>query len=479
MARKISKTNAKSSDRFDAFINIYSGLGNPNRDSIASSIFCRTTELTDAQLEALYKGFDAAARACDALPEEAMKMGFELKIGADAAVKDDLQTEDYNSEQSDAEREEIRNIMMVLDEHSFHKKLLDVDIFSRVFGGAALYIGADDGLAQMEPLDKENINDILFFRVLDKRDLTVESWYEDPLNPKYDTPEMYRINASRNGLQIKSDDQLIHESRLVVLQGTRASTRDLIDNAGWSESILLKIYETLQQYSVVWQSTSHVMKNQSQAVFKMAGLIESVTKDINYAQNRLAEMDLILSSNNSIVLDSNENEDYKRDAYSFNGVPQILELFMIRMAAAVKLPVAIFNGQTPGGLNSTGESDMRIFYDSVKAHQKDILKPAIEKCVELIFLAKNGPTKGKEPDNWSICFPSLWQMTDLEKAEIRKLDAESRKFNAEADLIIKQAESPPSAPTPTTLDEAEISKLQAETDKLVAEIEILKEIKDA
>ena len=53
------------------------------------------------------------------------------------------------------------------------------------------------------------------------------------------------------------------------------------------------------------------------------------------------------------------------------------------------------------------------------------LKPVLEKLTRYIMLSKDGPFSGIEPDNWSIQFVPLWQNTEEQEANIRKIVAET------------------------------------------------------
>jgi hypothetical protein len=88
-------------------------------------------------------------------------------------------------------------------------------------------------------------------------------------------------------------------------------------------------------------------------------------------------------------------------------------------------------GQAPAGLNATGESDVRWFYDSIKAQQNTVLRPAINKLVQLAFHALKIP----EPANWTIRFNPLWQMTEEQQAAIRKTQAETDAIYINAGVV--------------------------------------------
>jgi phage-related protein (TIGR01555 family) len=95
------------------------------------------------------------------------------------------------------------------------------------------------------------------------------------------------------------------------------------------------------------------------------------------------------------------------------------------VAAAAEMPVTILFGRSPAGLNATGESDIRAWYDTVVDAQTDQLKPALERLLKLIFAAKDSPTSGAIPERWTIEFNPLWQPTEKEQAETLKLKADT------------------------------------------------------
>jgi SPP1 gp7 family putative phage head morphogenesis protein len=76
-------------------------------------------------------------------------------------------------------------------------------------------------------------------------------------------------------------------------------------------------------------------------------------------------------------------------------------------------------------MNATGESDVRLWYDTIQGRQATILRPRTERLLRLLWLAKDGPTGGVEPQAWSHEYHSLWQSTPSEQAALRKAVAET------------------------------------------------------
>jgi phage-related protein (TIGR01555 family) len=102
---------------------------------------------------------------------------------------------------------------------------------------------------------------------------------------------------------------------------------------------------------------------------------------------------------------------------------------MLRLAAAARLPVSLLMGQAPAGMNATGESDIRFFYDQVRAEQ-EALKPKLERLIKIISANDNAKV--------SIEFPALWQMTDREKAELRRMEAETDRIYLQEGVLLPE-----------------------------------------
>jgi phage-related protein (TIGR01555 family) len=120
---------------------------------------------------------------------------------------------------------------------------------------------------------------------------------------------------------------------------------------------------------------------------------------------------------NTVLIDSKEK--FERITTPMSGLPEMLDRFCNRLAAATKTPVTLLMGQAPAGLNATGKADMQFFADQVRAEQKKKMRRQLTRIIKLLFLAKNGPTKGVAPEKWSIKFNPLTQLSPLEEATMR------------------------------------------------------------
>jgi hypothetical protein len=134
-------------------------------------------------------------------------------------------------------------------------------------------------------------------------------------------------------------------------------------------------------------------------------------------------MDLIrlMQSNEGLTLLDSE-DDFIPTHYTFAGLDQVLLSFGEQLSGATGIPLVRLFGQSPAGLNSTGESDLRTYYDTIKATQEiDLRHPLMKICGVLSRSLFGEPL----PGNFWFEFAPLWELSDMEKADIASKDTAS------------------------------------------------------
>jgi phage-related protein (TIGR01555 family) len=133
-------------------------------------------------------------------------------------------------------------------------------------------------------------------------------------------------------------------------------------------------------------------------------------------------MDLCKSVFRSLYFDA--DEDYIRETLQLGGVDSVLYIIMMLVSADTGYPITRLFGVSPAGMNATGESDMRNYYDKVRSRQQRVLKPIILKIAKIISEWQKLP----EP---FIEFRPLKQMSEKEQAELEKIQADKDKAVAD------------------------------------------------
>ena len=366
----------------DGWTNPFTGFGIVGRDRTQAGFFSRSFRLDDEQLSAMYYGDDLAATLVDTFPTEMLRQGYTVDDDEDEALLEE-------------------------------GKKLDVDcriqeglVWGGLFGGALLIMGFKGGNPQMPA--PESPRGLAFLNVVDRRHVTVERWYSDPMAPKFGQPEIYRISS------IEGKSYAIHESWTVRFEGPKTDPYERRQLSGWTYSVLQRPYEAMRQFSGAWQSAGHLLSEASIGVFKLDGLMGQIASgQLKNLQTRMVFADMSKSTMRSLMLDS-KNEDYSRVNTTLAGASDLLDRFMMRMSAASGIPVSVLMGRSAAGMNATGESDFRSFYGAVASRQTKELKPILERVWGLIA--------GRPVE---IDFNPLWQPTAQEESAIDKTIAET------------------------------------------------------
>lgn len=394
-----SELRDKLSARLDAWQNIVNGLntsGEGSNSRLANfQFYAQGIGRNPGWLESLYYADDMAQKICRKPAEHMLRERPKVNLG-EATLAASTQI-----------------LQSKLDELDVYPKLIQALTWENVFGGAAILIGADDGRDPSEPLDVNAVESVDFLTVFTPRDLTARDYYKNPLSPKWGKPETYSFTeASLTG-------QVFHETRFLTFLGGMVTAQQRQSLQGWGLSKLDAVYSPLQIYNSVWISLAELVQDASQGIFgfeDLAGLLAD--EGAERLVQRMVLLDKARSIVNAVMIDKNL-ESFDRVATNFSNLPELTDRMTVRLAAAAEIPVAILVGREPSGLNATGEADVRNWYDQVAASRRSALNPKLEYLLHVILRSKDGPTKGVEPDNWTVDYPSLWQPTPSEDADVK------------------------------------------------------------
>lgn len=104
-----------------------------------------------------------------------------------------------------------------------------------------------------------------------------------------------------------------------------------------------------------------------------------------------------------------------------NGLDALQAQSQEQMCAVSSIPLVKFTGITPSGLNASSDGEIRVFYDGIKADQENLFRDNLKRVIDIIQLSEFGDI---DPDI-SFEFIPLYEMSDLEKATVRKMDADT------------------------------------------------------
>lgn len=398
LLHRVKTVHGDSIARGDGWQNVLTGLGICGRDKKMNGQFLLTKILAQQELDQMYRTDGLTRRIIDLFSNEMIRQGWEI------------------------EGDQEGQCLLKLEELKSNLHLTNLIKWARLYGGAVCVMGIADGLALDEPVDENAIRNIEWLHVFDRyQSFSRDGTFEADLNsPNYGYPNVYTINDNRTGAVF-----YVHYSRILRVDWSILPPRWQNFNNGWGDPLMQSIYEELRNYASVFSSTATMMQDFVNAILSIPDLSSIMASQCG-EQNlmkRLNIFNLAKSMTNLGIIDANEK--YEKVTTNVSGISEILDRFMISLSAVCGIPVTLLFGRSAAGMNSTGDNDVRNFYDAVKQEQECKLKPVLEKLIRYIMLSKDGAFLGVEPDNWSIQFVPLWQNTEEQEAIVRKIVAET------------------------------------------------------
>lgn len=394
----------------DGWRNLFTGLGG-KADKRKHTRAIPNGLLTDMELETIYADDGLGAKIVDLLPEDMLKKGWHYEFENQKEGMEDV------SKQYDE----------FFDYISAYDKIMKALKWARLYGGGILILGAYDGEDMDKPLNIKKIKDFENLKFVPRNNIMYGTirWQMDSTQPRYGKPEIYPVEY-RVG-----DDFIIkniHHSRVIELHGIEIPTSQAsiipAEYRYWGLSILQRVHENLKDIAGAFSSLSNLMQEVSIGKFKfidLADILASPDGD-KMIQKRLQTMDLTKSVFHSVIMDS--GEEYIRDTISFTGISDVMYQFFMMICASSHYPMTRLFGISPGGLNSTGDSDTYQYYDTVEAKQKTELLPILNRLVSIY-------SEWKNIEKPKIVFNPLEQMTEKEQAEVDEKNANTERMKAE------------------------------------------------
>lgn len=418
----------------DKLVNLVANLGT-ERDKASSSIYAPTL-LGEQELSNAYRGAWLPRKIVDIPPLDA--------------------TRRWRGWQ--ASKEQIEKLEAEEKRLDVRRKVKQAMTRARLFGGAAIYIGTGDRDTSL-PLDPARVGKggIKYLTVMSKRKLAPGDIEQDPQSDLFDRPKWYTLTGS----QIR-----VHPSRLILFIGAELPDPELDVGVeyGWGDSVLQSILDTIKQSDSTMANVASLVFEAKVDVIKIPDFMNQL-QDKEFEKRVLERLRLAAMAkgiNGQILLDAQEESDSK--SASFGSLPDIIDRFLQAVAGAADIPLTRLAGQSPAGMSSTGESDLRNYYDRIQAMQELDMRPALSTLDECLIRSALGARDPKIHYAWL----PLWQPTAAEKSENGKRTAETIKTLSESKLFPEEALS--AAATTVLVEESVLPGLEAAIAKFGAEL---------
>jgi len=372
----------------DGLRNLVANLGT-SRDKSAGGAYVPNA-LTDSDLTNAYRTSAIARAVVDSLPDDATREWREWQADGDevAAIE------------AEERRLGVRRVVN------------DALKRARLFGGAAIYIGTGDD-APSEPLDPDKLTPggLRYLTVLDRQEMSAEQLQLDPSQPGYNRPTAYRVyGAGKKHVEI-------HPTRLVLFNGAQLPTNNLVQSQhGWGDSVLQSILEPVKRLDATYANIGSLIYEAKVDVIRIKDFTQGLRAGGAEYENRMLKRFALANTakgiNGALLLDA--EEEYEQKSANFSTLPEIADRMAQMVSAASGIPVTRLFGLSPGGMNATGESDMRNYYDRVKQIQSNKIEPEMEVLDACLVQS----ALGCKPEQIIYQWRSLWQLDQVKRAEV-------------------------------------------------------------
>jgi len=399
--RKQVRDNKKSFKTVDGFANLNSRLGVGLAENNLSQGHYQFNLITRnrLQLEASYRGNWMVGNIIDAIAEDMTRAKIELRHAGDP------------SETMELERSFTRM--------GIWGDITDAIKWSRLYGGAVVVMIVE-GQDLSTPLNMDTISKGQF-----KGLVTYDRWQLQPTlddligvdeGAEAGLPRYYSIV---NNITAGVDQELgtkIHYSRVIRMTGINLPYFQAITEMFWGESIIERLFDRLISFDTATMGAANLVDRAYLRTIGVDGLREILAAGGKAEEGLISMFSYMrmLQNNEGLTL-TDKNDDFQTHSYSFSGVSDIILQFGQQLAGASGIPLVRLFGQSPSGMSATGESDMRMYYDTILAKQESMLREGIQRILSATYRSIYGKPM---PEDTTFEFKSLWQMSAIDKSTI-------------------------------------------------------------
>ena len=395
----------------DAFQNALArlGWGTPNLMEATQYPLTRLTQ-NYTLMNSLYRSHWVVRRIIDVISEDMCKNWYQVS----SQLRPDL----------------IDRIQKLERRTNVKSKILEGLKWGRLYGGAGaiMMIEGHDGILD-QPLDMDSVFPGSF-----KGLLVVDRWsgiYPGPdlvtdiNDPEFGLPDMYQVTNN-----ITKSVITVHHSRLIRFIGRDLPFWEKQAEVYWGASEIEHVFDELKKRDNTSYNIANLVFHANLKVLQMGDLGQMLATGNEKAKqdlyNVIQAQNWLMNNFSMYLLDKDDSFDTK--SYTFSGLSDIYENFMMDVAGAAEIPVTKLFGRSPAGLNATGESDMQNYYDTIETKQEAHLRPALDKLLPVLFMSELGAI----PDDMDYRFNPVRRPSDAEKSDQagKRAEAVISAFNA-------------------------------------------------
>lgn len=379
----------------DSFQNFEARVGiQTNNQSSGGSYGFDFISRNRVQMEAMYRSSWIVGAVVDSVAEDMTRAGISVT--------------------SDLTPDEQQEIDGAIERMQIWDALCDDIKWARLYGGS-LAVMLIDGQKMDTPLNVDSIGEGQF-----KGLLVLDRWLVQPtlenlvtdLGPDLGKPKFYDVVADSMALK----RQRIHYSRVLRVDGVDLPYWQKISENLWGQSVIERLFDRLLAFDSTTQGAAQLVYKAHLRTLKVDKLREIIGLGGSAFEGLIKQIEMIrrYQSNEGLTL-LDASDEFQVDQYTFAGLDDVMLQMAQQLSGAAEIPLTRLFGQSPAGLSSTGDGEMKQYHESINTKQERRLRMPLTRLIEVVARSVLGKAM---PKGWSFNFNSLQRMSDTEKSTI-------------------------------------------------------------
>ena len=395
-----AKPNTEAVSVQDAFANPLFRLGWGSQSPLEATEY-PLTRMTDnyALLNSLYRDNWVVQNVVGLMVDDMLREWFRVKGSVTPEMQDALERLERDTRLRDRINAGLR--------------------WGRLYGGAAglIMVKGQDDLETPLDLDMVYPGSFQGLYILD-RWMGITTTNGLVMEAGEPVPEYYSITDAQGNTVAR-----VHHSHVIRFTGRELPEIERIAEMYWGESEVEALYKEVVAHDNVSANMAALTFQANINTMEVKGLEQLFSIGSSQAQRRfwqVMQAQSVLRSNFGTQV-VEEGTKLTNTQYTFTGLQEVYESMALNLCGASHYPMTKLFGRSPSGMNATGESDLRNYYDYVDSQREAKLRPALQKLLPIMAMS----AWGYVPDDLDFSFPPLWTPTAKEVAEIGKAKSET------------------------------------------------------
>lgn len=383
----------------DGFANLVQRSGiNLGQNSISAGTYTLTSLLSRnrIKLEAMYRQNWITGSMIDSVAEDMTRAGMDLS--------------------GDVDPSRIEEIQNTFDDMNVWGALLDTIKWARLYGGAVAIIQvAGQDLTSPLRLETIGVGQFQGLAVYDRWMIQPDLQRMIASGPDIGLPEYYRVVSGYDATsQTYAYGQSIHYSRLIRQIGIKLPPYQAMTEEYWGESVLERLEDRLISFDTATMGAANLIDKAHLRMIGIDGLRDILAAGGPAEENLMKMFTYVrqMQTNEGITL-LDKNDEWQTGTYTFSGLADMMLQFGQQLSGATQIPLVRLFGMSPAGLNATGESDLRTYYDGIGTKQETNLRSGIQTLLKVVYRSLYGEDL---PPSLKMKFAPLYQTSDTENA---------------------------------------------------------------